>query len=233
MAITEDIQLFDPGPLVELFQLDISHLDGPVLYFTKVNLPGQNVVFAGNTYTAIDIEAEGFEWNGKGAFPRPKVRINNVNRLISSVLLTYDDLLGSEFTRIRTFRQYLDDGSSPDSSQTFPLDKYKVERKLNQNKIYVEFELSTVLDQQGVKLPRRQFLKDACTHSYRIYDGSTDLFDYSNASCPYEGSDYFDENDDITTAENDNCSRRLSSCRLRFGNDPLPTRAFPGIKLVR
>ena len=90
------------------------------------------------------------------------------------------------------------------------------------------------MDQEGRKLPGRQVLKDACTHIYRFPDGMGD-FDYTNATCPYVGTDYFEATGASTNDPAlDKCGKKLSDCRLRFGqHGVLPTRAFPGVARVR
>ena len=46
----------------------------------------------------------------------------------------------------------------PDSTQRFPDEVYFVDRKVNENKEVVEFELCSALDLAGVRLPKRQCL---------------------------------------------------------------------------
>lgn len=233
-SIEETLQQFAPGNLVQLFQLDATAIDGPVYYFTPTSDgAGDAIVFDGHTYTPIDIEANGYEWNGRGAIPTPRISIANTNLAIHAAAITYGDLLGATLTRIRTFRQYLDDGSEPDPTAILPIDVHKIERKSNHNKTFIEWELSASIDQQGVQIPRRQILKDACTHTYRVWNGAT--FDYTQATCPYSGSNYFDTTGtQVADPALDKCSKQLGQgCRKRFGqNGELPFRGFPGVSAV-
>jgi lambda family phage minor tail protein L len=225
----ETVQLFAPGEMVVLFELDCSFVGGPVYHFTSTAYSTEAIVFDGVTYVPIDVEADGFECSGQGSLPTPKIRLSNANQVVNSAVITYSDLIGATFTRIRTFKQFLDDGDTPNPAAVMPLDIYKIERKVNQNKVFIEWELSASIDQAGKKLPGRQVLKDACTHIYRRYvDGD---FDYSKATCPYVDTNYFTRIDeDTTNPALDQCGKRLTSCRLRFGeHGKLPTRSFPGI----
>lgn len=237
MSFEETIQAFTPGDYVELYQLDTSLYSGPTYFFTSnIYSDASSLFFDGQEYQPIPIEATGFEWSGEGALPRPTLKVANIDGLIGSLASTYSDLLGATFRRIRTFKQFLDDGATPDPTSMYPMDIYRVERKVNQNKIFIEWELSTAMDQQGVMLPKRQALKDACTHTYRIYDADlTDLFDYTKATCPYAEASYFTVNGVVTTDPSaDSCGRRLSDCRKRFGTTAeLPFRGFPGMRVVR
>jgi lambda family phage minor tail protein L len=185
-------------------------------------------------YPAIDIEAKGFAWDGKGAFPTPTLRISNVGGLVSSAVITLKDLVGATVTRIRTLAEHLDGGSEPDSGKYFPLDIFTVEQKTKANNIFVEWRLSSVLDAADVQLPGRPILRDVCTRQYRIYDSLTDTFDYSLADCPYSGSRFYNENDrEVNTKSADNCSKRITGCKARFGKRAeLPTWAFPGVAIV-
>jgi phage-related protein len=106
--------------------------------------------------------------------------------------------------------------ATPDPNQHFPDDIWFVEQKLNENKYIVEWELASVFDLQGVMLPARQIIQDSCSWKYR------------GAECGYTGTAYFDLNDQPTTQSNDFCAKHLSSCKKRFGNEPLPFGGFPG-----
>lgn len=233
--INEALQQFTPGNLVELFQLDATALGGPVYYFTPNTNGVDTVVFDGQIYTPVDMEASGYEYNGQGAIPTPTIKISNTNLAIHAAALTYGDLLGATVTRIRTFKQYLDGETEADPTAVLPLDIHKVERKTNHNRISIEWDLSAAIDQEGVLLPKRQILKDACTHTYRSWD-SVDLdFDYTNATCPYTGTNYFDlTGTQVFDPSMDRCSKQLTKgCRARFGlTAELPFRGFPGISSV-
>lgn len=56
---------------------------------------------------------------------------------------------------------------SPDPTAFFPDDVYYIDRKSNENKQFIEFELASVLDLAGVKLPRRQIIQNICPWKYR------------------------------------------------------------------
>jgi lambda family phage minor tail protein L len=102
------------------------------------------------------------------------------------------------------------------------------------NKRIIEWQLSSAIDQQGVTLPGRQVLRDTCTHTYRSFNTVTQTFDYSNATCPYTGALSFGLDDAPSGASGDICSKQLSGCKKRFGNNGnLPTRAFPGVGRVQ
>lgn len=226
-----------PGQLITLYELDLAPLgDATVMRFTPDHLVnGNDIVFRGYAYDHVDVAAKGFEITGNGPIPTPSIQVANVGALLSGLLLQYEDLVGAMVRRIRTFSSFLDGGpDAAEANYAFAADVYVVENKQAHTKTHVEWKLSSVLDQQGRKLPGRQVLRDTCLHRYRFYNPTTTSFEYTNATCPYSGTNYWTAQGDVTTAANDRCGKRLSDCKLRFGTTGvLPTRAFPGAARFR
>ena len=111
--IISDINKLEPGDLVDLFELDMSTGVAPTSepifrWHSGINENYQEIVWQGNRYSSFPIEASGFEFSGAGSIPRPKLTVANITTLLSGVLSSYDDLIGSKVTRKRTFAKYLD-----------------------------------------------------------------------------------------------------------------------------
>lgn len=232
-----EAQKFNPDAVVILFDLDLTDLGGGIFRFTpEIENPDAPVIeWRGHEYLPMPAFAEGFEMSSSGQFARPKLSVANVMGTLKAEMLQYNNLIGATLTRWRTFAKHLDDGIDPDPDIYFPPDIYKIDRKASETPMIVEFELATIIDQQGVMLPRRQVLRNTCTHTYRVFDEEEDVFDYTGASCPYAGGDMYDDNGDITfTPSQDVCSKLLDTgCKKRFPNEALPTRAFPGVGRFR
>lgn len=231
-SLAADVQRFSPGNIVELYTLDCSFINGPVYRFTPNVFDGAPVVFNGQTYTPIEMESEGWEWSGKGASPQPIIRLSNVNRVTAAAVYEFSDLLGATITRTRTLSDYLDDGATPDPEAIFRQDIYRISRKSAQNKMYIEFELRSAIDQMGKKLPGEQVYRDACRFTYRRWDADAGSFVYTKATCPYTGSSYFDAlGNVVVNPALDRCSKTLDNgCRKRFGqNGELPFGGYPGV----
>lgn len=222
------------GSIIELFDFDATSLGAEdIWYFTKSNYTDVAVRWKGNTYTPIDIIIEGFEMSGQGALPRPKISIGNVTRAMVGALISWDDLLGATVTRWKTLTKYLDNETTHDSDAHYPPDIYTVERKISQDKNAISWELVSVLDAEGVKIPSLMILRDICMLKYRVRQNSEWVyFDYG---CPYNGDRYYDiYGNQVWSPGNDRCGKGLDDCKLRFpGKQPLPSLLFPGVGKTR
>ena len=173
--VFSEIQKINPSAIIELFvlQLDTALHGANTIYRfhagSNLNANGE-IVFAGNSYLRFPIEATGFAYQ-RGQLPRPKVTISNATGLISSILVSVNqvtagnDLTGATFTRIRTMARFLDavnfPGNSnplgtPDPTAEFKRQVFIVDRKSAENREVVEFELAASTDMAGVRAPKRQ-----------------------------------------------------------------------------
>jgi lambda family phage minor tail protein L len=224
--IKTDIQKLDVGSeIIDLYILDTTSLGGSIAYFTPMTEGGSNVVFCGVTYIQLPCEITGMEIKGDGTMPRPRIKVANVFLTFVGMVNAYQDGIGSKVTRIRTFKKYLDSQVTADSAAQFPKDIFYIEQKVTQTKHFIEWELVSPMDIGQKKIPKNQVLA-YCQHRYRIYDSG---FDYTLATCPYSGTDYFDSSGASTTIDGDKCGKTLSDCELRYSaaSDELPFKGFP------
>ena len=200
-------------------------------HFVKATDDGQPVVWQGTTYMPRDFEVEGFEMNGQGTLPRPIIRVSHINTAFIGLVREYDDLLGAVLTRWRTFTKYLDGAPQADPNAHFAPDVYKLDRKTSQNKIFIEWELAAAMDQEGKKLP----VAKSCGTSVPIStaSGTVRRSTTKRRRVPIPAGNCFDRTGTPCSASADKCGKRLSDCELRFPNQPLPTRAFPGVARTR
>jgi len=173
--VFSEVQKINPSAIIELFvlQLDTAlHGSNTIYRFhagSNLNANGE-IVFAGNSYLRFPIEATGFAYQ-RGQLPRPKVTISNATGLISSILVSVNqvtagnDLTGATFTRIRTMARFLDAVNfpgntnplgTPDPTAEFKRQIFIVDRKSAENREVVEFELAASTDMAGVRAPKRQ-----------------------------------------------------------------------------
>lgn len=191
----------------------------------------RSVKFAGATYTAMSIEATGFEWSGQGKMPRPKLRVSNIGGFAAGLLIAFGDLLGATITRTRTFARFLDGQPGADPTASYEPEIFRVDRKAAHNRVFVEFELASEIDQLGLRLPRRQMLRNTCGFTYRRRIGGAWVY----GTCPYAGAGMFTiANEPTQDPTQDVCDHHMTGCLARFGADAdIPIESFPGLALVR
>ena len=88
-------------------------------------------------------------------------------------------------------------------------ERWFVDRKANESRDTVTFELASKFDLAGQKLPKRQVIANVCQWKYRsgVWSAST------------PGTDYYDVNgNEVSTEAEDVCGKRVASCKLRFGD---------------
>ena len=92
-----------------------------------------------------------------------------------------------------------------DPTVCFDDEVYYVDRKVNENRLMIEWELVSAMDLAGVKLPKRQIIANLCPWRYR------------GGECNYTGGPVAEGNGAYTSdPAKDACGKRLSDCRLRF-----------------
>ena len=237
-SVYEELSVFNPSAIIELFELRLdNNLHGSSeIYRWHPGVNEQvtgNIVWNGETYFRVPIKAEGFEYKNTGTLPRPTLTVDNTTSLITALLLLVNattvgnDLAGAEVRRIRTLKKFLDaanfasGNTDADPYAAFPEERWFIDRKAAENRNIVSFELASKFDVAGQKLPKRQCVANICQWEYR------------SSECGYTGSNFFDVNDNAAASlAQDRCGKRLSSCKLRFGeNDPLPFGSFPSVGL--
>ena len=120
-ATHAELGKINPSNIIELFELElITAIHGSNTIYRFHNgvseYDGSNIIFNGNSYTRMPIEATGFAYSAT-TLPRPTLKISNILGTITSLLLTLTQgLEGAKVTRLRTLERYLDDlNFEPDS----------------------------------------------------------------------------------------------------------------------
>jgi lambda family phage minor tail protein L len=159
-------------------------------------LDAYSIKYGGTPYIPLPVEASGFEFNGDGTLPRPSIRFANLQSQITALLLGINqitpgnDLSGARVKRIRTLSRFLDSDNwengvnpygNPDSGANaqFPPEIYYIDRKVAENRDFVEFELVSSFDMPNTKAPRRLVMQNLCQ------------WEYKSKECGYSGSDEF------------------------------------------
>ena len=258
--LAEELLRLAPTAIIDLFEIEltvsVNGVNDTLRYHAGKNGLTEDIKFGGQTYPAVPVEADGFEFSAKGTLPRPTLRVANVNNAITSLILLYNPL-AAEVRRIRTFAKFIDtanfnqdvaltresdvedflitQGGDTLIEQTFNdtadpdakiVETWYIDRVSSENQNFVEFELAPRLDLTNLALPRRT-IEEFCPWTYR-----------GGRECPYVGDDCFTIDDQPietgTQAQKeaaDICGKRLSSCQARFGSDNLPFGGFYGARL--
>ena len=207
--------------------------DGILCFHNNIKVFDSTVVWQGNTYIPAPIQATGFENSSRGTLPTPILSISSQSEtgtdqlaLLRYEILKLGDIIGAKVTRRRTFAKYLDwanfaattsgprleelpEGYEPDPNAELPRDIYYIERKTAENKNTIQYQLSSILDLEGIKIPRRTIISDKCNWNYR------------GPGCWYQHQEGAGGND----AENP--VPILQKADLRTGDIALPTDAPP------
>ncbi len=207
--LQSEISDLSPSALIELFQIDVGVLaddrqiaindsERVFCFHNSVKLTTTDIYFQGIKYVLAPIQAQGFEYSSRGPLPTPTLAmtVNDASipmlALLKNMVRFFGDIIGAKVTRKRTFAKFLDittfpnglpNGFEPDQFVEFPPDIYFVNRKSRENKFSIEYELNSVLDLEGVNIPRRPIIARTCPFTYR------------GAGCIYEANSR--RNDDI------------------------------------
>lgn len=164
-----------PDTIIELFEVDLGEQDGIYRFHAGV-ISSDQLVFGGKTYFTLPMEASGFERRGDGQLPRPIMTFANPEGIFSDILKSRKDLVGKTVARKRVFLKFLDSENfpnnfnpyaAPDPNARYQDEVYIINRKVQENKFFIEFELSSPLEMEEVKLPTRVMLSNYCPWKYR------------------------------------------------------------------
>lgn len=201
--------------LIHLFIIDGSHLSttwGGKLYLVSPEQTGGKVVRyidEGGTlvdYRPVPIQATDFEISGSNRLPTPKIAIGNVDGQLTNLSYDFEDLIGFRLWRIRTYGKFLHSvGGVPQtthsSSAYFTPDLWYFNRKTEETKLGVIYELASAMDLEGLSIPQRRIYPNYCPFAY----GSPECGSTSSAA---------------------SCNKTLGACKNR-NSTPYPFGGFP------
>jgi|TARA_Y100000310_G_scaffold155269_1_gene154750 lambda family phage minor tail protein L len=137
-------------------------------------------------YVDIPIKVLGFEVKTDSPSPRPTLQIANLLSTLSDALdgLSNDDMLGKKLIRRRTLYKYCvgqsgDDATGYTAPIEFPRDIWFIDRIAVESPGFITFELASPYDIQGVQLPRRMIIGNACPFQYQGADPTTPISERS------------------------------------------------------
>ena len=181
MAITSTVieaTKLTSSAMIELFILDATSLGAAELLYFHNGTNGiyEPIIFDTVEYTPFPIEATGFDIDGKGQLPRPHLKAANIKGVIGQYLRNYNDFVGAKVIRRKVFAKFLDAANfpgnsnpfgTPDPTGAYPDEIFYFERKIAENRVFVEWELVTALELPQAKIPNRLMVASQCVWKYR------------------------------------------------------------------
>ena len=193
MTIEADVQQGWHDAIVEMYDIDLTSITGDVddiFYFTnQLKEDGTKVVWKTKTYEPLPILSAGYDRNTNGQIAQPTLTVANVLGTFTQVVRSYDDLVGGKVTRRRTLQKYLDGSPQADTLQEFPIDIFYIERKTQETALTITWQLGSILDLEGVRLPRRVITQNLC------------LWKYRGSECGYTGAPVFNSRDQVISTD--------------------------------
>lgn len=177
-SFINELQKPDPSSIIHLFELELiegthyatgnpDNITTTYCWHSGMTAAGAgSIVFNSKTYNPMPIEAEGFDQKSgsNDSIARPVLRVSNLLSTVSTILIEVNkitagnDLLNARVTRIETLAMFLDGELTANTNATSRNQVFVIDRKSTENREIVEFELSAIIDQPNVKIPKRQVL---------------------------------------------------------------------------
>ena len=179
-VIHQEIMSLEPSTLVVLYEINLDKkIDGGRYYFhAGENGYGNSIIYQGNEYFYHPISAQGFDFVEK-QLPRPTLTADNSDSFFSLKTRFFEDFIGYEVSRIRTFVKFLAPENFPNNvnpfgaggEESFPTETYVVNKKTVENNKIVTFELASPLEKEGGEIPSRKIVCNTCQWRYRFVEG--------------------------------------------------------------
>ena len=261
--LAEELLRLAPSAVIDLFEIEltaaVNGVDDTLRYHAGKNGLTEDIKFGGETYPAVPVEIDGFEFSGKGTLPRPTLRVANVNNAITSLILIYNPL-AAKVRRIRTFAKFIDTTNFQSGVNPFFAKESDVEDALitQGGDILTEQSENDTADPDA-KIVETWYIDRVSSENQEFVEFElAPKLDLTNLAlprrtieefcpwtyrggreCPYVGDDCFTIDDQLietgTQAQReaaDVCGKRLSSCQARFPDrKSLPFGGFYGARL--
>lgn len=232
--------------------------DNILRFHNNIRIFDSYIFWQGKTFFPAPIQAEGYEISSRGILPTPRLSMSSqsdqeteILSLIRRAIRKYGDIVGAKVTRIRTYAKFLDknnfadiakydgtdgsylsafpEGYEPDPYAELPRDIFFIERKASESKTAIVYELSSSLDVEGIKLPRRTVQSRKCGFAYRgcgcFYESAENaLFD---SSTPNIMPKTVPNEPDQPLPGAGTTSKLLAKCQIRDSELSLPEDAPP------
>ena len=256
MSFKSDVQKLEINGAIRLFELDATKYSGPIFRFHGIigwsdfdivhsfgsSDPGAmskvrdnlSIIWQGEEYTAIPIDVGNISIDSSGKASSVTLTVSNtiddVKGAFGAYCRLFNDFIGCKLKIINTFAKYLDAANFPNGNTTAANEHVSqvwiVNHRTSENMLQISFDLTDPANHSGYKIPTRD-ITNYCHWAL--------LGDYrSGEGCTYTGAAMFDEEDNpVSDPANDKCGARYNSCKIRFGNAPLPFGGYVSSSLIK
>lgn len=256
MSFKSDVQKLEINGAIRLFELDATKYGGPIFRFhgiigwsdfdivhsfgssdpsamSKVR-DNLSIIWQGEEYTAIPIDVGNISIDSSGKASSVTLTVSNtiddVKGAFGAYCRLFNDFIGCKLKIINTFAKYLDAANFPNGNTTAANEHVSqvwiVNHRTSENMLQISFDLTDPANHSGYKIPTRD-ITNYCHWAL--------LGDYrSGEGCTYTGTAMFDEEDNpVSDPASDKCGARYNSCKIRFGNAPLPFGGYVSSSLIK
>ena len=196
-------------------------------FHNNIKLKSTSIFWQGNEYRALPITITGFETSSKGTAATPKMQLSVIDdsipslKILKSLMIDLEDLVGAKVTRFRTFAKFLDrrnyyddqgnalyndipapfnpnrgsDEEKIDSNAYFSPDVYFVDKKSQETNSSIQLELASFINFEELKIPQRILNATRCPWTYR------------GTGCNYEYRERFNPDVHGGSEKNDNVNK--------------------------
>ena len=238
------------GEFIELFEVDLTRLAGQttILRFSPsaanptagsegaLSSAMEAPRWRGHVFVPVSVKCEGFGFASEGPPPEPKLTVPALSAVFAPYLILYDNMVGADVRRWRTYTRFLDNGATPSWNEHYPVEVFTIDRIGQRTNTFIEFVLASPMDQEGRMLPGRQIIQRTCRFVYRRWNAATQDHDYTGVTCPYTQAATFNElGQPVSDRSKDKCSHDLTlGCKVRpHPGGELPFSGFPGAARFR
>lgn len=186
MSIISSVQSLEPGTLVHLYEVQVD--SSSYVYFSPYNNSDGSAIqmydyttnTQQNTYNTLPVKAEGFEINSDGPIARPTITFSLAGDVQTGSSTTnfrlatssdFESLLGLKIIRRSTLANYLvggaDDPGSGNTPVEFNRQVWVIDKVKEFSKLAITYELGSPFDLDGMFLPKRQIVGNACPWVYQ------------------------------------------------------------------
>ena len=153
------MQAIDLPPIIQLFQVTL----GTQTYrVTNTMFEGQ-LYWDGQIYTSFPVSLSNIGYTEDNASDKPRLTLSNVGGHFDMVFPAIPNLKGAVVEYVLTFESYTGESLGTETNLAITRHKYKVAKLTSKTETQIVYELDGLLGFAGVKMPRRQMLRDGNT----------------------------------------------------------------------